>query len=271
MSTRYLLTTLLFAATVIAAEHQFGVQVGGFQSIMRDEVISPLLYTGRGPEATLSYGKTDDTRSHVVKLGFSFGTTNSSISNLDYLYRYRNASTGELEEDVIQRSEAQLSAIVEYGYYKQFRAGMHHTLSWGGILNYDFHMQFSHFPVITSVLSLCPAINLDYQRSDKGEFSLLAYIPLISHLNRPPWTATDEEIMELAAKNPALIAMRGEIVSMGQHLRLSTNLTYRHSVSHWMDAMISWGAIFTSIPNPKPKSEIENHILLGVNFTIQGR
>ncbi len=250
------------------AQHHIGIGLGAYITNMSDEVVSPLIYNGENIGGNVLYSFRGERNIHTVDIDFSMGKIYSSISDKVYLYKSRNELTGEIEEDFIERDEFQILSSLYYSYYRLLFSEQRFSLYLGGLLDYDFHMWFSNFPVATTILSLNPGLKIEYYFDKNNNLSFEAFSPILTHLNRPPWTAADDEIMELAAENPMLIALRGHLTSVHEYFKIATRLTYRYSLLEFLDGAVIWDFGFSYTPVPQPKKAVQNNISLGIIFKI---
>lgn len=262
------LSIILICNSVYAQEskkHHIGFRLGFGHYSTRDNLVSPLMFSGNKAPLKLYYQYNGLENRHLITIFYNNGEIRSSVNN---------------------RAD-ELAAGFNYGYHRNISSFLNNKgkIFIGGIWNnhfifrnYFFKSYESSLPCYTDtdswelVSSLSLSSCIEYYNKPKNRFIFQTYIPFIAHVNRPSYSLlAPDNINRLKNMNDLGIGdilQAGDIVTLNKYFLINLLLSYEISVSKLIN--LKWGYSFTyyRIKNPFKTSSIINELSMDLIIVL---
>ncbi len=226
----------------------------------RDIVLSPILTNTFTPIGELSYTVGNKDSYHNINTFFSMGEIQSPISGIPLDFgKYGKHTRGDLL----------ILGDLDYTYYHK-GAEVNGMIFYFGIgIEFDFQMTLAHYPVVNSATEVNIGMSFNKQIG-KHRIGGSFLIPVLTYLNRPPYTATDDEIMDMASNDLMGLITRGEVTSLFDYFNIDLGLNYKYSLSENLKLDSGFRLGYKYVDIPREKWMLENSLMVGLAYDFDG-
>lgn len=237
--------------------HTIGLHSGYFYMANRDDLESPMRYSGATLPLMLSYGYRGDINVHSARLSFHSGSLESVLTS-DRGHRI-DATGGAIEYsylhsiEIVQEPLLQTFFGVTWNNEVQIRE---HT--------YTITVGSESFVELFSSLSVTG--QAEYRLSEREVMNARLSLPLVAFVLRPGYAVSPPA----PGANPEWSRLKkgGRIASWGSFRGLAAEVGYNYSLSRYVDLSMRYALQFTYCSFPAPTMTFMSQFDFGLSIKI---
>lgn len=256
-----ILTFLIFSFYNLFSINDLSLKGGVLFTADRDLVWSPVLTNTFTPTGEISYKIGREKGFNELNCFFSMGDIMSPISS-ERLFIKDEGRT-------YTRTDTLIISDLDYTYFHRTLDHDDFSLYLGIGIEFDFQMILGYYPLANATTSL--NLGAKIQKTINGHrFGTSLLIPVVTYLNRPPYTGTDDEIMDMASNNIGGLITRGELSSIHEYLNIDFNFNYQYSLTENLGLNTAFNIGYSRVRIPRDKWLLETSILVGLTYSFEG-
>lgn len=248
------------SSSALFCYNEIAIKGGYLFTADRDLVWSPVKTHSMAPIGEIAYRNVSPKRIHDVNMFFSMGEISSPISEKELNYGDNGTVT---RDDTLIMGNISYSCVFAGAEVKDFQFYA------GAGMEIDFQMVLGNYPLANAFtsLNLEGAVSRSFGKHEVGSsFS----IPVLTYMNRPPFTGCDDEIMDLAANNIAGLILRGKPTSIWDYFNIRFSLEYNYPISNHFKISSELNLGYTHADVPRDKWLFDQSLLVGLIYNFEG-
>lgn len=257
----FLLTIFFITINNLFAVNDLSLKAGVHFTSDKDLVWSPVTTGTFAPIGEISYSVGNRDGYHDLNMFVSTGEIKSEISEIPIW-------GGEEYGEYLRRDQLIMSDI-DYSYNPRVAESDGYSFFIGIGAEIDVQMVLGYYTLGTINTSLNVGINVN-KSVGNHEFGGSLMVPVLTYLNRPPYTGTDDIVMDMASNNMFGLLTMGELTSVFDYFNIDLSLNHKYAITENIKTDSDLNFAYTYIDTPRVKRMVETSFLTGIAYDFEG-